>query len=75
MTDSNITRKRVGDSQSTPLSPLGECGERANPPTFDSSTADLHPLSSAALPPYTNRGVTFDFTPPEINLKWVGGIK
>lgn len=32
MTDKTITRKRVGASQSSPLPPLGGCGEIAQPP-------------------------------------------
>lgn len=69
MTDSTITRKRVGAAQCSPDLPLGWSGEVAQPPHLALCNTDFQPLDFAALPPCTNRGVTFDFNPPEINLK------
>lgn len=69
MTDKDITRKRVGASQATPLPPAGGCGVGAAAPLFVVSEPLSSLKESVALPPCTNRGVTFDFTPPEINLK------
>lgn len=69
MTDSTITRKRVGAEQSSPFPPFGGLGEHDQPPSFNLSPNHFPLPDSASQPPCTNRGVTFDFTPPEINLK------
>lgn len=51
MTDKTITRKRVGASQSSPLPPLGGCGESAKPPlgivTKNSSPPDQYFLDNS----------------------------